>query len=236
MPRGTTASGASSSRAANGRLPEMKNQRALTPEPISPRSAVSSSGFSPSPKRSTPDSFEPPTKRVRRSKPCSERRIRRRVGTISREGYHPSLNGIRGRRGGDYGWRWRRLKHESDLPIKRLFELCHGDQGLADGRVAPSRSPWNHRQHQARRMLGVVEDRLERRAQLSLLTQNAAGVRIAIEAREITARNLDPELVSAPEEVARRPEIDPVKLRLARGDRNRRIGARGIARPRAATR
>src|SRR4030095_6557009 len=79
-------------------------------------------------------------------------------------------------------------------------------------------------------MIWVVIDRLIRLDHLGRAERRFACVEVAIEAREVTARDVDANLVSGLEDVTRRPQINRVFVDLARLDRLRAFGRIAVAR------
>src|SRR5262245_5069069 len=79
-------------------------------------------------------------------------------------------------------------------------------------------------------MIRVVIDRLFRLDHLGRAERRFASVEVAIEAREVTAGDVDANLVSGLEDVARRPQINRVFVDLARLDRLRAYGRIAVTR------
>src|SRR5688572_9255243 len=76
------------------------------------------------------------------------------------------------------------------------------------GTLKPDWSSRNHRKGDAGRVLGVVKDRLLGDLALALEADAAAGVEIAVVAREVAGRDFDPDAVTLLEEVRGRPQVD----------------------------
>jgi len=73
-------------------------------------------------------------------------------------------------------------------------------------------------------VLRVVTDGLGGFLHFRVGAERMAGVRIAVEAGEVAAGNLDPNLVAGQENVARDPKVDLVAIDLPGLDRRRRGG------------
>src|SRR5579863_2506525 len=66
----------------------------------------------------------------------------------------------------------------------------------------------DNRQNQRGWMLAIVIDGVRRLDPMRRIRRRLAGVQVAVEAREIAARDFEAQLVSGKEDVARRPEVD----------------------------
>ena len=78
-------------------------------------------------------------------------------------------------------------------------------------------------------MICVVVDRLVRLYHLCRAERRLARVEVTIEAREVTARDVDANPVSCFEGVASRPQVDHVFVNLTRLDRLRALGRITVA-------
>src|SRR6185369_5391118 len=75
--------------------------------------------------------------------------------------------------------------------------------------AARASGSWDHRQDDVRRIHARVMDRVGRDFPLSLVVVIATRVEVAIETREVTARNLEANTMTRQEIIARRLQIDP---------------------------
>jgi len=73
-------------------------------------------------------------------------------------------------------------------------------------------SPRNHRQHDVRRTRHVMENRLRRGLQLGIAEEGMPGVRVAVEAREVSAGDIDTEAMPRLEHHAGGPEIERILI------------------------
>ena len=95
---------------------------------------------------------------------------------------------------------------------QRRDVISHATSSTA---VVPSlvaHRPRHHRQHDVRRPLGVVVDGLRRRPRLGRKAGLLAGVRVAIEAREVAGGDLDSHPVAGQEHVAGGDQVDAVAV------------------------
>src|SRR6266478_4691499 len=81
-----------------------------------------------------------------------------------------------------------------------------------------ARSPWNHGQHDMRRVTLVMEDRLPGRLPPRAGGLVLARVQVAVEAREIAGGDLEADAMAGQEDVAGGPEVDGEARHLARDE------------------
>ena len=81
----------------------------------------------------------------------------------------------------------------------------------------PSCPPWDYRQDQPRGALLIVVHGLVGSLHLDVGTQHLAGVQVAVEAREVAARYLQPDAVPCPKYVAGHPQVNRQLIDLAGG-------------------
>src|SRR5215813_15209818 len=89
---------------------------------------------------------------------------------------------------------------------------------------------WDNRQRDRGRTVDVVVDRLVRFDHLRRAEGRLARVVVAIEAREIAARDVDANPVSGLEDVARRPQVNHIFVDFIRLYRLRALGRIAITR------
>src|SRR5262249_45197595 len=80
-------------------------------------------------------------------------------------------------------------------------------------------------------MFGVVQNGLPRRVKLGLFAKPAPGVRVAVEAREVAARDLDADAVAWKKDVARGADVDSELSGLIGREEDRCRSAVSVARP-----
>ena len=96
--------------------------------------------------------------------------------------------------------------------------------------ASPRRRSRDHRQHDARRMRGLVVDRVLRDGPAAVPVERFAGVRVHVEAGEVAARDIEPDPVPAREHERGRVHLDRELERLAGRQRLRRRRAVAVAR------
>src|SRR5262245_23054403 len=79
-------------------------------------------------------------------------------------------------------------------------------------------------------MLRIVQNRLRGAAGRTILAEHGAGVGVAIESREVAARDLEPDAMAGTEQIRRRSQIDRDLRRFAWREQLRRRLALTVAR------